>query len=176
MFGKQQWIWSSCTAQSWHPWTHLDALRNSFEISLSTSIPPSLWIIPTKYNIIVHLWTYTSYKLLESRRATFASPLALEYLQGDEFYPSVVRSFKFFDLHGYEGEYSILPTLLLTKTSRYWLLARFSFLSPTGSLLLRFLILISVMLNLISMIGSEEPGVIVMLMFTSRFSWHSLLS
>ena len=47
------------------------------------------------------------------------------------------------------------------------LLARFPFLSPTGSLLLlRFLILISVVLNLISMIGFEEPGVIAILMFT----------
>jgi DNA-directed RNA polymerase beta subunit len=51
------------------------------------------------------------------------------------------------------------------------LLARFTSLSPTNSsLLLRFLILISIVLNLISMIGFEEPGVIAMLMFTSCFS------
>ena len=51
------------------------------------------------------------------------------------------------------------------------LLARFPFLSPTGSsLLLRFLILIFILLNLISMIGSDEPGAIAMLMFKSCFS------
>jgi hypothetical protein len=126
-------------------------------------------IIPTKYNIIVHLWTY---KLLESlRRAAFASPLVLEYLQGDEFYPSVVCPFKFLELHGYNDEYTILPTLHYPqKPLDTAPLARFPFLSPSGSsLLLRFLMLISVVLNLISMIGYEEPGVIAMLIFISWF-------
>jgi hypothetical protein len=57
-------------------------IHNLLEISLSPSVPPSLRIIPTKYNIIVRLWTYAFHKLLESlRRAAFASPLALEHLQ-----------------------------------------------------------------------------------------------
>ena len=52
-------------------------IHNLLEISLSPSVPPSLRIIPTKYNIIVRLWTYAFHKLLESlRRAAFASPLA----------------------------------------------------------------------------------------------------
>ena len=56
-------------------------------------------------------------------------------------------------------------------------LTRLPFLLPTGSPLpLCFLILISVTLNLISMMWFEEPGVIAMLMFTFSFSWHSLLS
>lgn len=52
------------------------------------------------------------------------------------------------------------------------LLARFPFLSPTGSsLLLRFLILIFIMLNLISIIGfEEEPGAISILIFMFSFS------
>ena len=51
------------------------------------------------------------------------------------------------------------------------------FLLPTGSsLLLHLLILISVMLNLISMTWFKEPGAIAMSMFTFSFSWHSLLS
>ena len=57
-------------------------IHNLLEISLSPSVPPSLRIIPTKYKIIVRLWTYAFHKLLESlRRAAFASPLALEHLQ-----------------------------------------------------------------------------------------------
>src|SRR6266511_5854636 len=56
--------------------------HNLLEISLSPSVPASLRNIPTKYNIIVRLWTYGFHKLLESlRRASFTSPLALEHLQ-----------------------------------------------------------------------------------------------
>ena len=84
--------------------------------------------------------------------------------------------------HGNDGEYSIL----LTKPSRYYVFhgvphpyyssrACFPFLSPSGSMLpLRFLILISIVLNLISMRGFEALGVITILMSTSGFSWHSL--
>ena len=62
-------------------------IHNLLEISLSPSVPPSLQIIPTKYNIIVRLWTYAFHKLLESlRRAAFASPLALEHLQDFIYY------------------------------------------------------------------------------------------
>jgi len=56
-------------------------------------------------------------------------------------------------------------------------LARLLFLLPTGSSLpLRFLTLIFVALNLISMIWFEKLGVIAMLMFMFSFSWHFLLS
>jgi protein SMG6 len=62
-------------------------IHNLLEISLSPSVPPSLRIIPTKYNIIVRLWTYAFHKLLESLRcAAFASPLALEHLQDFIYY------------------------------------------------------------------------------------------
>ena len=62
-------------------------IHNLLEISLSPSVPPSLRIIPMKYNIIVRLWTYAFHKLLESlRRAAFASPLALEHLQDFIYY------------------------------------------------------------------------------------------
>jgi protein SMG6 len=62
-------------------------IHNLLEISLSPSVPPSLRIIPVKYNIIVRLWTYAFHKLLESlRRAAFASPLALEHLQDFIYY------------------------------------------------------------------------------------------
>jgi protein SMG6 len=62
-------------------------IHNLLEISLSPSVLPSLRIIPTKYNIIVRLWTYAFHKLLESlRRAAFASPLVLEHLQDFIYY------------------------------------------------------------------------------------------
>ena len=61
--------------------------HNLLEISLSPSVPASLRNIPTKYNIIVRLWTYGFHKLLESlRRASFTSPLALEHLQDFIYY------------------------------------------------------------------------------------------
>jgi protein SMG6 len=57
-------------------------VHNLMEISLAPSIPTSLRVIPTKHNIIIRLWTHTFHKLREAlRRASFASPLALEYLQ-----------------------------------------------------------------------------------------------
>ncbi|KAG6909451.1 hypothetical protein DXG01_000436 [Tephrocybe rancida] len=62
-------------------------IHNLLEISLAPSVPASLRNIPTKYNIIVRLWTYAFYKLLESlRRASFASALALEHLQDFLYY------------------------------------------------------------------------------------------
>ncbi|KAF5387074.1 hypothetical protein D9615_001809 [Tricholomella constricta] len=62
-------------------------IHNLLEISLAPSVPASLRNIPTKYNIIVRLWTYAFHKLLESlRRASFASPLALEHLQDFIYY------------------------------------------------------------------------------------------
>ncbi|GLB35314.1 putative est1 DNA/RNA binding domain [Lyophyllum shimeji] len=62
-------------------------IHNLLDISLAPSVPASLRSIPTKYNIIVRLWTYAFHKLLESlRRASFASPLALEHLQDFIYY------------------------------------------------------------------------------------------
>ena len=57
------------------------------EISLVPSIPASLRVIPSKYNIIIRLWTHAFHKLLEAlRRALFSSPLALEHLQDFIYY------------------------------------------------------------------------------------------
>src|ERR1700678_4151047 len=56
-------------------------------------IPPSLRIIPTKYNIIVRLWTYAFHILESLRRAAFASPLALEHLQDFIYYESTPTYF-----------------------------------------------------------------------------------
>lgn len=59
-----------------------DMMHNLMQISLSPSVPASLRVIPTKYNIIIRLWTHGFHKLLEAlRRASFNSPLALEHLQ-----------------------------------------------------------------------------------------------
>jgi protein SMG6 len=59
-----------------------ETIQSLLEISLAPSVPASLRNIPTKYNIIIRLWTYAFHKLLESfRRASFTSPLALEHLQ-----------------------------------------------------------------------------------------------
>ena len=59
-----------------------ESIHNLLEISLSPSVLPSLCIIPSKYNIIVCLWTYAFHKLLKSLYlAAFAIPLALEHLQ-----------------------------------------------------------------------------------------------
>lgn len=64
-----------------------ETIHNLLEISLAPSVPASLRIIPTKYNMIVRLWTYSFHKLLESlRRASFSSPLALEHLQDFIYY------------------------------------------------------------------------------------------
>ncbi|KIJ61387.1 hypothetical protein HYDPIDRAFT_31260, partial [Hydnomerulius pinastri MD-312] len=57
-------------------------MHNLMEISLAPSVPASLRVIPTKYNMIIHLWTHAFHKLLEAlRHASFSSPLALEHLQ-----------------------------------------------------------------------------------------------
>ena len=62
-------------------------MHNLLEISLAPSVPASLRNIPTKYNIIIRLWTHGFHKLLESlRRASFASLLALEHLQDFIYY------------------------------------------------------------------------------------------
>src|SRR5882762_3707621 len=62
-------------------------MHNLLEISLAPSVPASLRNIPTKYNIIIRLWTHAFHKLLESlRRASFSSFLALEHLQDFIYY------------------------------------------------------------------------------------------
>jgi protein SMG6 len=62
-------------------------MHNLLEISLNPSVPASLRNIPTKYNIIIRLWTHAFHKLLESlRRASFGSSLALEHLQEFIYY------------------------------------------------------------------------------------------
>ncbi|KAK7043684.1 hypothetical protein VNI00_008295 [Paramarasmius palmivorus] len=65
----------------------VETIHNLLEISLAPSVPASLRNIPTKYNIVVRLWTFGFHKLLENlRRASFSSPLALEHLQDFIYY------------------------------------------------------------------------------------------
>ncbi|KAG6861720.1 hypothetical protein C0995_012724 [Termitomyces sp. Mi166 len=62
-------------------------IHTLLDLSLSPSVPASLRNIPTRYNIIVRLWTYAFHKLLESlRRASLTSSLALEHLQDFIYY------------------------------------------------------------------------------------------
>ncbi|KAG6333998.1 hypothetical protein ID866_5081 [Astraeus odoratus] len=59
-----------------------DMMHDMMQISLAPSVPASLRVIPTKYNIIIRLWTHAFHKLLEAlRRASFTSSIALEHLQ-----------------------------------------------------------------------------------------------
>ena len=54
---------------------------------LTPSVPACLRNIPTKYNIIIRLWTHAFHKLLETLcRASFTSLLALEHLQDFIYY------------------------------------------------------------------------------------------
>ena len=62
-------------------------VRGLLEISLAPSVPASLRNIPTKYNIIVRLWTYAFHKILESlRQSSFQSHIAMEHLQEFIYY------------------------------------------------------------------------------------------
>ena len=64
-------------------------MHNLLKISLNPSIPASLHNIPTKYNIIIWLWTHAFHKLLETlqRDTSFCgSFLALEHLQEFIYY------------------------------------------------------------------------------------------
>ncbi|KAF7777504.1 hypothetical protein Agabi119p4_3576 [Agaricus bisporus var. burnettii] len=62
-------------------------MYNLLQLSLAPSVPASLKHVPTKYNIVVRLWTHGFYKLLESlRRSCFTSRLALELLQEFIYY------------------------------------------------------------------------------------------
>ncbi|KAK1222785.1 hypothetical protein PQX77_014353 [Marasmius sp. AFHP31] len=67
--------------------TLAETIHNLLGISLAPSVPASLRNIPTKYNIMVRLWTFGFHKLLEDlRRASLTSPLALEHLQSFIYY------------------------------------------------------------------------------------------
>ena len=109
-----------------------------------------LRIVPFKYNIIVRLWTCAFYPLYTTNETSY-------YYAPHSLSLSLAFSFSCF-------------LFLLLSLSLTFTFSCFLFLSTTGSsLLLRFLILIS-MLSLISTIAFEEPGVIAMLMLTSCLS------
>ena len=58
-----------------------ECMHNLMELTLAPHVPASLRNIPTKYNIIIRLWTHAFNKPLETlRRASFQSPIALEHL------------------------------------------------------------------------------------------------
>lgn len=62
-------------------------MHQLLEISLAPNVPASLRHIPTKYNIIIRLWTNGFHKLLEAlRRQCTTSSLALEHLQDFIYY------------------------------------------------------------------------------------------
>lgn len=62
-------------------------MHQLLEISLAPNVPASLRHIPTKYNIIIRLWSHAFHKLLEAlRRQCTTSSLALEHLQDFIYY------------------------------------------------------------------------------------------
>ncbi|KAF8633707.1 hypothetical protein AX17_004365 [Amanita inopinata Kibby_2008] len=64
-----------------------DVIHELLRMSLAHNVPASLRQIPTKYNIIVRLWTFAFHRLLESlRRSSVSSRVALEHLQGFIYY------------------------------------------------------------------------------------------
>lgn len=57
-------------------------MHNLLQLTLGPQVPASLRNIPTKYNIIIRLWTHAFNRPLEAlRRASFHSVIALEHLQ-----------------------------------------------------------------------------------------------
>ncbi|KAH8117438.1 hypothetical protein DFH11DRAFT_1817087 [Phellopilus nigrolimitatus] len=59
-----------------------ESMHNLLQHTLAPHVPASLRNIPTKYNIIIRLWTHAFNKPLETlRRASFHSAIALEHLQ-----------------------------------------------------------------------------------------------
>jgi protein SMG6 len=59
-----------------------ELMHNLLKLTLAPHVPASLRNIPTKYNIIIRLWTHAFNKPLEQlRRASFTSVIALEHLQ-----------------------------------------------------------------------------------------------
>jgi protein SMG6 len=69
----------------------VEMMHDLLQISLAPTVPASLRNIPTKYNIIIRMWTHGFHKLLESlRRAAFSgSEIALEHLQEFIYYSYV---------------------------------------------------------------------------------------
>ncbi|KAH9951368.1 hypothetical protein B0H21DRAFT_718709 [Amylocystis lapponica] len=67
-----------------------EKMHNLLTLTLAPSVPASLRNIPSKYNLIIRLWTHAFYRLLESlRRAArppATSPIALEHLQDFIYY------------------------------------------------------------------------------------------
>jgi len=88
IINDKEWVFMAFFSFFWRIHAFVNRLAEiSHNLSLSPSVPASLRNIPTKYNIIVRLWTYGFHKLLESlRRASFSSPLALEHLQDFIYY------------------------------------------------------------------------------------------
>ena len=59
-----------------------ESMHNLLKLTLGPQVPASLRNIPTKYNIIIRLWTHAFNRPLEAlRRASFHSVIALEHLQ-----------------------------------------------------------------------------------------------
>ncbi|KIK36462.1 hypothetical protein CY34DRAFT_16369 [Suillus luteus UH-Slu-Lm8-n1] len=65
------------------------------EISPALSIPASLQVIPTKYNIIIRLWTYAFRKLLNLF-------MLFTNIQLDNFSPTLARFIKRIEIEGAE--------------------------------------------------------------------------
>ncbi|KAF6764811.1 hypothetical protein DFP72DRAFT_985932 [Ephemerocybe angulata] len=64
-----------------------ETIHSLLELSLDPKVPVSLRTIPTKYNIVIRLWSYGFHRILESlRRSSFTSQIALEHLQDFIFY------------------------------------------------------------------------------------------
>ncbi|EED78536.1 predicted protein [Postia placenta Mad-698-R] len=67
-----------------------EKMHQMLTLTLAPAVPASLRNIPTKYNLIIRLWTHAFHRLLESlRRAATPpnnSPIALEYLQDFIYY------------------------------------------------------------------------------------------
>ncbi|KAL5511564.1 hypothetical protein ACEPAH_4781 [Sanghuangporus vaninii] len=59
-----------------------ESMHELLQLTLGPQVPASLRNIPTKYNIIIRLWTHAFNRPLETlRRASFQSAIALEHLQ-----------------------------------------------------------------------------------------------
>lgn len=65
-------------------------MHQMLTLTLAPAVPASLRNIPTKYNLIIRLWTHAFHRLLESLRRVATppndSPIALEYLQDFIYY------------------------------------------------------------------------------------------
>ncbi|GBE89211.1 hypothetical protein SCP_1502190 [Sparassis crispa] len=55
-----------------------EKMHNLLQLTLAPAVPSSLCDIPTKYNIIMHLWTTTFNRLLQSLRRASMPPVSSE--------------------------------------------------------------------------------------------------